>query len=247
MTDQGTLVYNARMHCDMHALMPYKDDEYCIYSDMLKVLARQLKGRLKKKYQNVIVVCGPTGSGKSTLALRLIYELNPDWDIRDNYIYDVSDLARKLKHKETADKISLYDEGSVSFNSLNHARKGDKEQVVLLDTCRSLGWTTVICIPSFYDLNKRIRDHLVDYVLMCPSKPLRFGLETRGFFEVFKPHREPWAKSTYFECQGAGVFDKLTGAIAEEYQAVKFEHQMRLLDQFTKDHGKDEDEDEEDE
>lgn len=235
---EPTLVYNSRMHCDMKALMPYRDNEYCIYEDMLKVLARRLKERLKKKYQNVIVVCGPTGSGKSTLALRLIYELNPDWDLRENYIYDVSDLARKLKHKERADKISLYDEGSVSFNSLNHARKSDKEQVILLDTCRSLGWTTIICLPSLNDLNKRIRDHLIDYVLICPGKPLAYGLEPRGFFELYKPHRDTWAKSTYFELQGAGVFDKLTGAMAEEYQRVKFEHQMALLEQFTNDHGK---------
>lgn len=238
MAEPGTLVYNSHMRADMHALIPYKDGEYCIYSDMLKILARQLKTRLKKKYQNVVAVCGPTGSGKSTLALRLIYELNPDWDIRENYIYDVSDLARKLKHKERADKISLYDEGSVSFNSLNHARKSDKEQVVLLDTCRSLGWTTVICIPSFYDLNKRIRDHLIDYVLICPGTPLAFGLETRGFFEVYKPHRHTWAKDTYFELQGAGVFDKLPSAQAEEYERVKLEHQLKLLEQFTTDHYK---------
>lgn len=220
----------------MHALMPYRDGEYCIYSDMLKVLAKRLKDRLKKHYQNVIVVCGPTGSGKSTLALNLIYELNPDWDIGENYIYDVSDLARKLAHKERADKISLYDEGSVSFNSLNHARKGDKEQVILLDTCRSLGWTTIICIPSLNDLNKRIRDHLIDYVLMCPGKPLEFGLETRGFFELYKPHRNPWASSTYFELQGAGIYDKLPARIDDEYQRIKFEHQMKLLNDFTKDH-----------
>lgn len=219
----------------MHAIATYRNGEYAIYSDMLDTLARILKRRIKEHYQNVVVITGMTGSGKSTLALQLIYKLDPDWTL-DNYIYDASDLARKLKHKETANPISLFDEGSVSLNSLNFARSSDKAITVMLDTCRSLGWSTFICIPSINDLSKRVRDHLVDYVLMCPNRGLIPGYDKRGFFEVYKPRRAPWATSTYYDLQGAGVYSKLTGDKVDEYERVKFQHQMELLNDFVEEH-----------
>ena len=229
----GTLGKNRYLNINLHALAPYKGGDYFIYSDLIKGLARILKNRIKKKHQNVILVVGPTGSGKSTVALNLIYALEPDWDIAENYVYSARDLARKLKYKEKASKITLYDEGSVSLNSLNAIRRGDNAQVVLLDTCRSLGWTTVICIPSINDLNKRIRDHLIDFVLVCSNKPLAPGLEARGYFELYKPQRDTWAKSTYYQLVGAGTYSKLTGDKAEIYDQIKFQHQMELINEFV--------------
>lgn len=238
----GVLGYNRLMRCNLHALMEYKNGEYCIYSDLMQALARSLKRRIKDKHQNVILVVGPTGSGKSTCALNLIYELNPDWNLAENYVYSAEDLARKLKYRATASKITLYDEGSVSLNSLNSIRRSDNMQVVLLDTCRSLGWTTVICIPSINDLNKRIRDHLIDYVLVCNNKPLAPGLEARGFFELYKPSRDTWAKSTYYHLIGAGTYNKIVGKKAELYDRIKYEHQMNLISDFVEQYADNENE-----
>lgn len=229
----GVLGYNRVMRCNLHALMEYKGGDYLIYSDLMTALAKTLKKRIKDKHQNVILVVGPTGSGKSTCALNLIYALEPDWNIAENYVYSAEDLARKLKYRATASKITLYDEGSVSLNSLNSIRRSDNMQVVLLDTCRSLGWTTVICIPSINDLNKRIRDHLIDYVLVCSNKPLAPGLEARGFFELYKPGRDTWAKSTYYHLIGAGTYKKIEGKKAEIYDRIKYEHQMALIGGFV--------------
>ena len=225
--------YNRVLKCKLHALMPYKGGDYWIYSDLMTALARTLKQRIKQKHQNVVLVVGPTGSGKSTCALNLIYAMDPDWNIAENYVYSAEDLARKLKYRATASKITLYDEGSVSLNSLNSIRRSDNMQVVLLDTCRSLGWTTIICIPSINDLNKRIRDHLIDYVLVCSNKPLDPRLEARGFFELYKPGRDTWAKSTYYHLIGAGTYKKIEGKKAELYDRIKYEHQMALIGDFV--------------
>lgn len=229
----GIVGYNRVLKCKLHGLMEYKGGDYWIYSDLITALARTLKQRIKQKHQNVILVVGPTGSGKSTCALNLIYAMDPDWNIAENYVYSAEDLARKLKYRATASKITLYDEGSVSLNSLNSIRRSDNMQVVLLDTCRSLGWTTIICIPSINDLNKRIRDHLIDYVLVCSNKPLDPRLEARGFFELYKPGRDTWAKSTYYHLIGAGTYKKIEGKKAELYDRIKYEHQMALIGDFV--------------
>ena len=229
----GIVGYNRVLKCKLHGLMEYKGGDYWIYSDLMTALARTLKQRIKQKHQNVILVVGPTGSGKSTCALNLIYAMDPDWNIAENYVYSAEDLARKLKYRATASKITLYDEGSVSLNSLNSIRRSDNMQVVLLDTCRSLGWTTIICIPSINDLNKRIRDHLIDYVLVCSNKPLDPRLEARGFFELYKPGRDTWAKSTYYHLIGAGTYKKIEGKKAELYDRIKYQHQMALIGDFV--------------
>lgn len=236
----GTRVYNKYLKTYLHALDDYRGGDYAIYSDLIPVLARILKNRIKRKYQNVVCIVGETGTGKSTVALNLIYALEPDWDITENYVYSAQDMAKKLKHRARASKITLYDEGSVALNSMNSVRRDNNDQVVLLDTCRSLGFTTIICIPSINDLNKRIRDHLIDYVLVCNKKPLKKGLESRGYVELYKPQRETWAKSTYYQLCGAGTYKQITGTKAEIYDEIKYQHQIGYISKFIENHGEQE-------
>lgn len=210
----------------------FNNEELPICSDLLKIVAKKLKERIKNQNQNVVVVAGKPGSGKSSLALQTIYALDPAWRLEDNYIYDASDMAKKLRHRQTANPISLFDEGSVSLNSLDFNKSGSKQTIVMLDTCRSLGWTTFICIPSLRNLNKNITDHLLDYLLYCPHRPLIKGYATRGFFILYKPHSGLWSTGTYYQPIAAGIYPKLTGDHAREYESIKLQHQINFLDEY---------------
>lgn len=201
-----------------------------IYVDLLTPFADHLKKRIKSKRQNIIAVVGGTGSGKSTLAIQLCRRIDPKWDLAENYIYSTEDLKRKLSRPDS-NPINLFDEGSVSLNSSNSMQKDDKMMVVLFDTMRSRGWTTIICIPSLDSLNKRIRTYHLDYLVMCPNvSPVR-GYDKRGFATIYEHVLRDWGQP-WDRPIGTTLFDKLPPRIDKEYQAIKTEHQNILIRKF---------------
>lgn len=211
------------------------DEDRGVYFDMLPKLAKLLRQRAEKgDYQNVIVIEGRTGSGKSTLAMQLALLLDPDFDIRESYIYTMSDLWNKIRRAQGGIRgmspVNLLDEGTVALNAKNSLRREDKAAIVMLQIMRSFNWTTIICVPSFGDLNKAIREQLVDFRIMCPDKPLlKDGFKSRGFFEVYRPKFPKFSEfgSIFWQLIGAGVYDDLRPDVRAAYRQVKLEHQMQ--------------------
>lgn len=226
--------YNNYLEARMSVVGSYvwNGHDVLIYDDALPAFAKILKRRIKHRLQNVIVVTGSTGSGKSTLAIQLCRAMDSKWGIADNYIYDVEDLKNKLSDPGSS-PISLFDEGSISLNSNNSMRNDDKMLVALFDTMRSLGWTSVICIPSIDSLNKRIREYHMDYQLICPSRPLITGYDTRGFGQIFE-HRLRDFGRPYNKLIATTLYKPLPPRIDTEYQRIKREHQDRLIQQFIR-------------
>lgn len=203
-----------------------------VYADMIEKLAQLIRKRAANHRQTVIVVTGRPGTGKSTKAILLAREINPEWQISEGYVYGADDLRDILMEGRAKRSINLFDEGSVSFNSLRSNARDDRDMVILLDILRSWEMTTIICIPSFFDLNKRIRDHLIDFWIQCPERPLVAGKEPRGYFEVYAPSSGQWTGKTYWNFIGAGKCGKLPAAIDEEYQQIKYDHQVRQVCDF---------------
>ena len=203
-----------------------------VYADMLEKMAAYVRRRAANKRQTVIVITGRTGTGKSTCAIQLARLIDPEWELETGYIYGANDLRNLLRDGRRKRSINLFDEGSVAFNSLNVRNRDDRDMVVLLDTLRSWEMTTIICIPSFYDLNKRIRDHLIDMWIQCPEKPLIKGKDARGYFEAYAPSSIEWTGKTYWNYLGAGKFGALPRELDEEYQQIKYDHQMKLVRAF---------------
>lgn len=231
----GELVRNPFLGSRMHAIAYYDWNRRAIYSDMLEKFAAHLKKRNKSHWQNVIVISGTTGCGKSTLMIELAMLLNPDLDLDPALIYYDKDLKKRLKlirSGRDVGKINLFDEGSVILNSMNARSKSDNGIVILLDILRSWEMTTIICIPAFNDLNKRVRAHLVDYWIQCPESPLVGGFKSRGFYEIYKPKRSPWSDDMYWDCIGAGVYGPLPPDIDAEYQEIKARHQNEQVDLY---------------
>lgn len=222
-----------------HVLRFYKKNGSVIpiCSDTMDLFAKEVKKRIKDNYQCIVVFEGGTGSGKSSAAIRLAKTLDPNWSITDNYIYGLEDLQRKLDKADKGDKvspISLFDEAIVSLNSRNANRAQDREMMILFNTMRSLGWITLLCVPSIFDLNKALRTSHVDYKLRCPDKaPLR-GYDRRGFLEFSVAKRNEFSRTgePYWYLFSCGIFEPLKLEWDEEYQKLKREKQELLLNKF---------------
>lgn len=210
-----------------------------ICSDTMDLFAKQVKNRVKNNYQCIIVFEGGTGSGKSTAAITFAKTLDPKWSITDNYIYSLEDLQRKLDRAEKGEEvspISLFDEAVVSLNSRNANRSQDREMVILFNTMRSLGWITLLCVPSIFDLNKSVRSTHVDFKLRCPDKSPLKGYDRRGFLEFSIAKRSEYSRTgePYWYLFSTGIFKPLKPEWDEEYQKLKRDKQNLLLDKFIK-------------
>lgn len=238
-TYRGRLVRNKRYHNKkMHWVTSYVRYglELGVYSDAFDIFIRTLVRRIKKNLQNVIIVTGDTGSGKSTICIEIAMELakalNTTFDLDVDYVYGAEDLWNKL-NQPGASPISLFDEGSVSLNSMNSRKTGDRDIVVILDTMRSRGLTTIIALPDIRQCNPSIRRIHANYVIECSSveHPFVKGYD-RGFFEVkdkrfSKKKRydpDPWWNVLY-----TGIFGPLPPKIDEQYQKIKRARQDGLL------------------
>lgn len=238
-TYPGRVVRNKRYkNKKMHLVRTYVryNLELGIYSDAFDTFIKMLASRIKRKLQSVVVIEGDTGSGKSTLGIAIAYALakalNVDFDIAQDYVYGVEDLWKKLDDPK-ASPISLFDEGTVSLNSLNSRRSEDRDTVVLFDTMRSRGWTTIICMPSVGNLNKTVKRVHVNYVLEC-SSPDNVFLKgyTRGLFEVKNkriskrhPDKDPWWNVLF-----TGIYGPMPPEIEAKYEPIKRDRQNQIIE-----------------
>lgn len=236
----GSPYYNSRWGGRKQYVIGYykkHTEKILICSDTMDLFAKELKRRVKDNFQNIVVFEGGTGSGKSSAAIRLAKTMDPKWSITDNYIYSLQDLKDKLQRAEDGEKvspISLFDEAVVSLNSRNSMRTDDKNMLILFNTMRSRGWTTLLCVPSIFDLNKSLRATHVDFKIRCPDKPLLKGYDRRGFLEFSKAKRSEYSRAgePYWYLFAAGIFPPLEPAWDAEYQKLKNQKQDDLLSKF---------------
>lgn len=226
--------YNRHLETELEVIAQYQQggETHLIYKDARPAFAQLLRDRIKDDRQNVVFCGGATGSGKSTFAVQMCGLVDKNWDLEANYIYDIADLRAKLDSPQS--DVSLFDEGSVSLNAGNSMRSDDKQLAVLFDTMRSLKWTTFIVAPRIAAINKRVRETHVEYLCQVPSSPIIPGYDPRGCVQIYHKIQSDWSDKTYWQLIATTLFPKLTPRAQREYDAIKKEHQMRLLADFIR-------------
>lgn len=239
----GQLARNPWLGVDMHIVANYAGEDgsdRAFYSDLTPKFSRYLAKRVKDARQNLITISGPPGTGKSTLGIDIFRLLDPDGDLEASYVYGPDDFARVLSDGPRPGRVLLFDEGSVILGSANSTTAEGKAVFTMLETLRSWGMTIIICIPQFARLNRAVAAQLVDFRIECPDKPIVVDgtpISARGTYELFIPVYSRWGDKPgplYFQCIGAGVYDKLPKALDEQYQTIKLRHQTALVSNFVK-------------
>lgn len=231
MTEAVSKIYAFNKYFRQELPVHYVDDNVVVYDDLLTPLAKKMKQNIKDHHQNTALIEGRTGSGKSTIGVKLCQLLDSRWNLSNDYIYGSSDLKRKLDYPGAC-PVNLLDEGSVSLNSYNSQKADDKMMTVLMDTWRSKGMTTIICMPNRNDLNKRIRNNHLDYLLKCPVESPIPGKPARGFFILYTHEFRDWG-GDWWKPVGISRFSKMDKKTQQEYDQIKLEHQDRLIRKFV--------------
>lgn len=248
----GKAVYNANMGGrKMHKIGSYYryGKEYGIYSDAFDIFVNDLAKRIKLNQQNVIAIEGPTGSGKSTFAILLAYalakKLKVPFSLEKDFVYSAEDMWKKILNKD-ASPINLIDEAVLVVNAKRSQTKESVDIVNLFNTMRSLGWTTIMCSPSIFQIDKTVRVVHVDYLVRCTAEgaSIKKGYG-RGFFEVYKAKHAGFAKSAepYWELKCTGVYGALPPKIDVEYQPIKLKAQRKLIERMAERYGVESDDD----
>lgn len=195
---------------------------YDVFPDLIDAIADWCIERLKNDMQCVIVIRGLTGSGKSNLAMQLIKRilerLKMDWVLEDMYLYSLHDLARKIQRR-SANPINWYDEGSITFNSLDSTSEQGKLMGMFFDTMRIDHYISLVVLPSDKEVNGRILKH-ANLFLECPKDVPLPDFSSKGFFECYT--RITYKSGKFYDKRiGAGIFRPIPKKIREPYEALK--------------------------
>lgn len=212
---------------------------YDVFVNLVDAIADWCVERLKNDNQCVLVIRGDTGSGKSNLAMQIIKRilalLKMEWVLEDMLLYTLFDLAEKIERKSD-NPINWYDEGSITFNSLNSTSEEGKLMGMFFDTMRIDHYISIIVIPSDKEMNGRILKH-ANLFLECPKKVPLPDFSSRGFFECYK--RTTYKSGKYYDkLIGAGIFRPIPKKIREPYEQLKRqkadEFKLMLADKLIK-------------
>lgn len=152
---------------------------------------------------NVVAIDGYEGSGKSTLAIQLaraIQRLQGTDFPPEHTIFDWSQWDEVFSFRDKR-QVYILDEGGNLALSRDAMTGGNKEMVRILTQARQLNHTIIFCMPSFYWLDKYVREHRVKWWL---------HVEKRGEATLLERYNDWRRGETWFEdCNARFNFDDL--------------------------------------
>lgn len=205
----------------------------------LKQIRELIANLQNNKFDVPIAICGNTGVGKSTLALRILRKMegfNPKRDI----IYSRSDLIAALSEYN---RIIFQDEMINAGYKREFHNTDQQEAIKKINMFRDHRNVIIFCIPSFWDLDKDIRNSVrfrFDVVrrgeaifhkrIESVTANDRWDSQMNQMIERKWKRREfkkpNWSELTTYK--GTISFTALPPAEEEEYQKIKDEKRADL-------------------
>ena len=198
-----------------------------LYKDLLEKLAEDMHRNVRADYDNVVMIEGGEGSGKSNLAYQVIKAYNPDFDIKQTYVYNMDGIRERFAAEDYGGDTFWMDETSQIASNRNWQSEDNKDLVSILEVCRSKHFSLVGCIPSITRADIYLREYRMRYLLRCrPMKFPRIGYKPRGIFELLKRNNE----NGKMQHVGYGTFDPMPDDQKLIYEPIKadFQEKFRL-------------------
>lgn len=203
---------------------------------LLPAIVEDIKKEAEKKNDSFVIIRGGEGTGKSNLAWNAIELHTPGFDLREVYRYNFEEFKTgvSVDVKTGKDKCKPYwlDEAVNVANKRkwNSAQNIDFTEWTMM--MRSRLWALFMLIPDSEELDYYIRDNRCKYILTCaPDSFPNTGYKERGYFHAKKRTNEGWKDIGY------GEYVAMPPTIAEEYEKLKEESQLRRIAESMEEKG----------
>lgn len=117
----------------------------------------RIQKRLKKKYDNIIVIAGSEGTGKSILALNICAWVSPDFN-KENIVFHEGQYFDNLSLGDKGESIDI-DEGAVFLFTRDTMQRTNKNIIKSFTVIRAKSLNVIICVPNFHILDNYIKEH----------------------------------------------------------------------------------------
>lgn len=178
----------------------------------------------------VLVVTGRERIGKSTLALQIAKMMDPKFQV-DQMVFDIPQLYNKVYQLEKGQAVVI-DEGATSFFSRESMRDDNIEGVKLLTVMGERNLFVILCVPSFFIIDKYIREHRVSALIKVVARG-KFQFyskqKLKQSYYNLKRNKYIWQSPSFEE-----RFTKVTGKIWEDYKVLKADYLKGRRDDWVK-------------
>lgn len=199
-----------------------------LFSDLMDKLVERMHSNVSQDYDNVLVIQGAEGSGKSSLAYAICKAYDPSFDLREQYVYSVEDLKKRLAAGDLERSVWWLDEGSNVANNREWQSQSNRDIVALLEMMRSKGWTLILCIPRVERLDLYIREFRLRYLLTCEPCEFYGKKAKRGYYSL-----ETRSDTGRMVMCGYGAYDPIPAEDAAIYRKIKLDAQAAKIQEIT--------------
>lgn len=174
----------------------------------------------KHDTDSILVVCGVERVGKSSLALQMAQYIDPLFTV-DQVVFDVENMYKQVYSLKPG-QVLILDEAANAFFSRTSMSKDQVEGVKLLTVMGERNLCVIMCIPSFFILDRYIREHRISSLIKVVARgKMKFYSRKRIKQSFYNPKANAF---NWANCNFVDRFNKFSGPLWEKYKKKKAEY-----------------------
>lgn len=128
-------------------------------------LLKEIKSRINKNKNCLVIVCGETGSGKSYSAGYIAETLDPDHDVDHHLVFTAKQFMRLINSKQLKKgSVIIWDEAGVGIPTREWYSISNKAISYVLQTFRFMNLIVIFTTPAFEYIDKQTRNLFHFYI-----------------------------------------------------------------------------------
>ncbi|MEM5853896.1 MAG: hypothetical protein QW228_06005 [Candidatus Aenigmatarchaeota archaeon] len=184
-------------------------------------LVKEVKSRVRKKYDAVIGITGEEGVGKSTFAIQLGKALDENFDFERNIVFNPDkDKIKKLIIELPKYSVVDVDEAIKVLYKLQWYSEIQHLLNIVYAICRRENKISLLLMPRFKDFNEYFRNHRIK---------IWIHVIDRGIALIFKKDWSPFIKDPWRMDENQKLLDEIYKSKKDEYINFSITEKISIL------------------